>query len=317
MLSRRRGGRKHRLLVHREALFSRLILSVAVSGEVLPRHLKLTEHVVIGTPGKLADWALRQEHFDIKKIRVFVLDEADVMMSEKGHYVACINIHRRLDADNCQMLLFSATFDASVITLADAIIKEPFVKITLQTEELALGNISHYFMHCRTEQEKQKALLNLYQMHSIGQAIIFCRTRASAARIGRTMRELGQNVASLHGELTPAERLAAIEGFRNGLQKVLTTTNVCSRGIDILQVTLVINYDLPLTQEGHADLETYYHRVGRTGRFGRHGTAVDLIDPANTLEVAALKQIQRELAITHTFIDHESFESVATMEPSH
>ncbi|XP_003747181.1 ATP-dependent RNA helicase DDX25 [Galendromus occidentalis] len=289
----------------------------AVRGEVLPRRLTLREQVVIGTPGKLADWALRREHFDIKKIRVFVLDEADVMMSEKGHYVACINIHRRLDADNCQMLLFSATFDAAVITLADAIIKEPFVKITLRTEELALGNISHYYMHTRSEKEKLEAISTLYQLHNIGQAIIFCRTRASAFRIAGLMRELGQKVASLHGELEPSERLAIIEGFRRGNQKVLTTTNVCARGIDILSVTLVINYDLPLSSDGQADIEIYYHRVGRTGRFGRHGTAVDFINPTNLMEVAALKQIERELRIEARFIDHESFESVTSMEPSH
>ncbi|XP_022657385.1 DEAD-box helicase Dbp80-like [Varroa destructor] len=301
-----------RMLIHTP----HVLIRHAVRGQVLSREEKVTEHVVIGTPGKLLDWTLRYRLFDMKKIRVFILDEADIMLAESGHYGSVINIHRQLNlTGGCQMLLFSATFSDEVMELADAIIGTPFVKLTLRHDQLALSNIRHFYMETRSDEEKLEAISNLYQCLSIGQCVVFCRSRSIANCITETMVQLGQNVAQLHGDLETAQRLAAIDGFRRGHQKVMVTTNVCSRGIDIIQVSLVINFDLPLFRDKNIDLETYYHRVGRSGRFGRPGTAVNLIHPERDYELEAVDQIQQVFKIDMTKVDfHNDDEVMGLME---
>ncbi|OQR68532.1 ATP-dependent RNA helicase DDX19A-like [Tropilaelaps mercedesae] len=285
----------------------------AVRGQLLSRNQLIKEHIVIGTPGKMLDWTLRYRLFDMRRIRVFVLDEADVMLAESGHYSSVINIHRQLDPTHCQMLLFSATFSKQVTDLADAIINMPLVKLTLRPDELALSNVRHFYMETWNEADKLEAISNLYESLSIGQCMVFCRSRATADIVAVLMAELGQNVAQLHGDLEPSERLAMIENFRNGLQKVMVTTNVCSRGIDIIQVSLVINFDMPLLQNGVVDCETYYHRVGRSGRFGRPGTAVNFIHPKSVKDRNALDAVRNEFGIDITLVDFRDHDQIVEL----
>jgi len=175
------------------------------------------------------------------------------------------------------MMLFSATYDGGVMDFAENIIPNPVI-IRLRREEESLDNIKQYWVQCETPQEKYMSIANIYGVVTIGQAMIFCHTRKTAAWLVEKMTKDGHAVALLSGELTVEERIQVLDRFREGMEKILITTNVMSRGIDVEQVTIVVNYDLPVDVNGRADCETYLHRIGRTGRFGKHGLAINLID---------------------------------------
>lgn len=251
-------------------------ISFAVRGERVPRGTKIDSHVIIGTPGTTLDWVLKLRVFDPKKISVFVLDEADVMIDTQGHQDQTIRIYKTLSQE-CQMMLFSATFDDKVMKFAETIIPDPII-LRLKREEESLDNIKQYFVTCSNEDDKFKALANIYSVISIGQAMVFCRTRKSAMGLAAKMTKEGHAVALLTGESTPEQRIAVLNRFRDGKEKVLITTNLMARGIDIEQITMVVNYDLPVDLKGQVDFETYLHRIGRTGRFGKSGLAINFVD---------------------------------------
>ncbi|CAJ1084510.1 ATP-dependent RNA helicase DDX19A [Xyrichtys novacula] len=265
-----------------------LRLAYGIRGNRMERGVKLQEQIVIGTPGTVLDWCTKYKHIDPKKITMFVLDEADVMIATQGHRDQSIRIHRMLPKI-CQMLLFSATFEDSVWKFAEQVVPEPNI-IKLKREEETLDTIKQFYVVCREKEDKFTALCNLYGSLTIAQAMIFCHTRKMAAWLAENLSLEGHQVALLSGELTVEQRAAVIERFRNGKEKVLVTTNVCSRGIDVEQVSLVVNFDLPVDLDGNADNETYLHRIGRTGRFGRRGFAVNMVDSKHSMDI--IKQIE-------------------------
>jgi len=152
-------------------------------------------------------------------------------------------------------------------------------------------------MDCRNEEHKYDILVSLYQLLTVGQSIIFCQHRHTADRISQRMTTEGHKVASLHGAKDARDRDAIIDGFREGREKVLITTNVIARGIDIQQVNMVVNYDLPLMNdqatEERPDIDTYRHRIGRTGRFGRKGISINFVHDKKTW--LQMEQIEKEL----------------------
>ncbi|XP_033107658.1 ATP-dependent RNA helicase DDX19A-like [Anneissia japonica] len=248
----------------------------AVRGERVSRGERLPEQIVIGTPGTTLDWCTRYHVIDLDKITVFVLDEADVMIATQGHQDQSIRIRKKL-SNACQMMLFSATYDEAVMKFAQSIINDPMI-IRLRREEESLSNIKQYYVECNNIEEKFQSLSNIYGTISIGQAMIFCHTRRVAAWLAEKMVKDGHAVALLSGELTIDQRMAVLERFRQGKEKILITTNVMARGIDIEQVTVVVNFDLPVDLNMKADCETYLHRIGRTGRFGKSGLAINYVD---------------------------------------
>lgn len=259
-------------------------LKFAVRGEEISQGTKLTEHIIIGTPGKIMDWGLKFRAFDLKKIRVFVLDEADVMIATQGHHDQCIRIHKQLTKNTCQMMFFSATYEKEVMDFAQYIVPNPII-IRLKREQESLDNIKQYYVKCKNQDEKYSAIQNIYGGITVGQAIIFCHTRKTAGWLAGKMSSDGHSVAVLSGDLTVEQRLAVLDRFRAGLEKVLITTNVLSRGIDVEQVTIVVNFDLPMDGNGKADCETYLHRIGRTGRFGKNGIAINLVDTEKSMNI--------------------------------
>ncbi|KAJ8320890.1 hypothetical protein KUTeg_002477, partial [Tegillarca granosa] len=222
-------------------------IGYAVRGEKIPRGEKVDYHVVIGTPGTMLDWCLKLKAIDMKKVNVFVLDEADVMIAQQGHQDSCIRIQRQL-RKGCQMLLFSATYEDDVMKFAEAIIPNPV-------------------------------------------------TRKTASWLAEKMTKDGHAVALLSGDLTIEQRAAVINRFRDGKEKVLITTNVTARGIDVEQVTVVVNFDLPLTHDFQPDCETYLHRIGRTGRFGKNGIAINMIDGKRSFKT--LQVFEKHFVSTH------------------
>lgn len=144
----------------------------AVRGEEIERSHKLNDHVIIGTPGKVLDWSLKFRAFDLSKISVFVLDEADVMIAQQGHQDQCIRLHKNL-SKKCQMMLFSATYNKKVMEFADFLVPSP-ITIRLKKEEEVLDNIKQYYVKCRDQDVKYQAIANIYGVITVGQAIIFC-----------------------------------------------------------------------------------------------------------------------------------------------
>ncbi|XP_021570823.1 ATP-dependent RNA helicase DDX19B isoform X2 [Carlito syrichta] len=268
--------------------YPELKLAYAVRGNKLERGQKISEQIVIGTPGTVLDWCSKLRFIDPKKIKVFVLDEADVMIATQGHQDQSIRIQRMLPR-NCQMLLFSATFEDSVWKFAQKVVPEPNI-IKLKREEETLDTIKQYYVLCSSRDEKFQALCNLYGAITIAQAMIFCHTRKTASWLAAELSKEGHQVALLSGEMMVEQRAAVIERFREGKEKVLVTTNVCARGIDVEQVSVVINFDLPVDKDGNPDNETYLHRIGRTGRFGKRGLAVNMVDSKHSMNI--LNRIQ-------------------------
>ncbi|XP_059474536.1 DEAD-box helicase Dbp80 [Neocloeon triangulifer] len=251
----------------------------AVRGEDRPRGTRLTDHIIIGTPGKVLDWGVKYKFFDLSKIRVFVLDEADVMIATQGHQDQSFRIHKYLPS-TCQVMFFSATYEQQVMEFAEVIVPDPII-IRLRREEESLDNIKQYYVLCSDQEAKYNAIANIYGGITVGQAIIFCHTKKTAGWLASKMAKDGHSVALLSGELTVEQRISVLDRFRQGTEKVLITTNVLSRGIDVEAVTIVVNFDLPIDLQRRADCETYLHRIGRTGRFGKMGLAINLCDSRN------------------------------------
>ncbi|XP_052759690.1 ATP-dependent RNA helicase DDX19A-like [Mya arenaria] len=283
-------------------------IGYAVKGERIARGQRSLDHILIGTPGTVSDWCLKYKSVDPKKLTVFVLDEADVMIATQGHQDQSIRIQRQL-SKTCQMLLFSATYEDDVMKFAQAVIPNNPVVIKLRRDEESLNNIRQFYVQCRDQEEKFQALGNIYGAISIGQSMIFCATRRTAHWLSEKMTKDGHAVALLSGDLDIAQRAAIINRFRDGKEKVLITTNVSARGIDVEMVTVVVNFDMPVLQETkQADCETYLHRIGRTGRFGKAGIAINMIDSNKSLQV--MKAIERHFNRTIELLDTDDIEAV-------
>lgn len=241
----------------------------------------ITAHLVIGTPGTMLS-VERRRLLDLSKVKIFVLDEADVMLDKEGMGMQSMRV-RNACPEQCQLLLFSATFSESVMDFAHRIIPDAN-ELTLKREELSVDAIKQYWMECRNYPHKMEMLSALYGLMTIGQSIIFLATRNSAEEVQERMESEGHRTSLIHGGMEPAQRDAVIDEFRQGKTKVLLATNVLARGIDIQQVSLVVNFDMPLTPDRLPDPETYLHRIGRTGRFGRVGIAINFISNRESRE---------------------------------
>lgn len=289
---------------------TRITFCFAVRGVTFSHGQQIRDQVILGTPGKIIDWAFKFKFFDLSRIKVFVLDEADIMIAQQGHHDQSIRIHKRL-SPSCQMMLFSATYDKEVMDFAEMIISNPVV-IRLRKEEESLENIKQFYVLCTDQDEKFKAITNIYGVLAIGQTIVFCHTRQAAVWLAGRMSEEGHTVSVLSGELTIEQRVAVLERFRTGLDRVLITTNVCARGIDVEQVTVVVNFDLPVDAKGKADCETYLHRIGRTGRFGKAGVAINLVE--GNRGWALLKHIEEHFGRTIIPLDIYNMDDLANIQ---
>ncbi|KAI6024837.1 P-loop containing nucleoside triphosphate hydrolase protein [Pisolithus microcarpus] len=229
----------------------------------LPKDVtRITAHIVVGTPGTMID-LLRRKVIDSSEIKVFVLDEADNMLDQDGLSDQTLRVKNMLPRQpSPQIILFSATFPDHVRNFANKFAPNAN-KIELQKEELV--NAEH----------KYDILVSL--------SIIFCQHRHTADRIAQRMVAEGHKVASLHGAKDAAERDSVIDSFREGREKVLITTNVIARGIDILQHS----------SDSRPDIETYIHRIGRTGRFGRKGISVNFVHDQRTWQ--QMEEIEKVL----------------------
>lgn len=228
--------------------------------------------VIVGTPGRVFDMiqrhALRPE-----KIKMFVLDEADEMLS-RGFKDQIYDVFKHLPSD-MQVILLSATMPAEVLEVTKKFMRSP-INILVRKEELTLEGIKQFYISIKREEWKFDTLCDLYETLTITQAVIFCNTRRKVDWLAKQMMMKDFTVSSMHGEMAQQEREMIMKEFRTGSSRVLITTDLLARGIDVQQVSMVINYDLPNNREN------YIHRIGRGGRFGRKGAAINFVTPEDT-----------------------------------
>ncbi|KAI8850653.1 eukaryotic initiation factor 4A-12 [Chytridium lagenaria] len=244
------------------------------------RKLDFGQHVVSGTPGRVFDM-IKRRHLRTQHIKMLVLDEADEMLS-RGFKEQIYDVYRYLPPST-QVVLLSATLPHDVLEITTKFMTDP-IRILVKRDELTLEGIKQFFVAVEKEDWKFDTLCDLYDTLTITQAVIFCNTRKKVDWLTEKMREANFTVSSMHGEMPQKERDAIMQEFRQGASRVLITTDVWARGIDVQQVSLVINYDLPNNREN------YIHRIGRSGRFGRKGVAINFV---KTEDIKILRDIEQ------------------------
>jgi translation initiation factor 4A len=231
------------------------------------RRLEQGVHVIVGTPGRVFD-LINRRALNANTIKMFVLDEADEMLS-LGFKDQIYDIFRQLPSDT-QVVLLSATMPVEVLEVTTRFMRDP-IRILVKKEELTLEGIKQFYINVDREEWKLDTLCDLYETLTITQAIIYCNTRRKVDWLTEKMQSRDFTVSAMHGEMDQRERDLILREFRDGASRVLITTDLLARGIDVQGVSLVINFDLPTNREN------YIHRIGRSGRFGRKGVAINFL----------------------------------------
>ena len=224
-------------------------------------------HIIVGCPGRVYDM-IRRKHINASRLKLVIIDEADEMLST-GFKEQIYNIFQYLNK-NVQLALFSATLPNNIFQITNKFMRNP-VKICVKAESLTLEGIKQYYIALEDDKQKYDTLKDLYQFISFSQCIIYCNSVNRVSDLYEAMKEDNFPVCCIHSSMDNSEREKAFSEFRNGHSRVLISSNVTARGIDIQQVSIVINFDLP------RDIHTYLHRIGRSGRWGRKGTGINFI----------------------------------------
>jgi len=240
---------------------------------VMEERKKLQEgvQIVVGTPGRVHDM-LKKGYLKAEHLKLFVLDEADEMLG-RGFQEQIKEIFKLIPGD-VQIALFSATMPPEILGLTKDFMRDP-ATILVKNEELTLDGIKQFYIAIDKEEWKFDTLVELYNNIDIQQCIMYCNKKQKVDELTEKLKEKNFTVSSMHGEMEQTQRDLIMREFRTGTSRVLITTDLLARGIDIQQVSLVINYDLPLSKE------KYIHRIGRSGRFGRKGVAINFVTPTD------------------------------------
>lgn len=251
--------------------------------------LRQKTHVVVGTPGRVQDH-IERGTLKLDKIRYVVIDEADEMLN-MGFIDQVTKILQQLPQQRTT-LLFSATFPQNVVTLAEQFLDNP-TQITIASQGFTAKNIEHTWLQV-DEDNKNKVLHEVLITQNPNSCILFCRTKDRVDKLYDFLDDHGYSCDLLHGGMNQQDRLEVIRDFKRGDFRYLVATDVAARGLDIEQVSLVVNYDIPL------ELEAYVHRTGRTGRAGHEGMAISLVTP---FEDRFLAEIEDFIGFTITQVD--------------
>lgn len=230
--------------------------------------IKNGAQLIVGTPGRIYDLmnrgALLRQH-----IRLLILDEADQLLEDrfKDQFIEIMKLGF---PSSMRVALFSATMPPNVVEFTETFLQDP-VSILIPKEDVTLSGIKQYFVDCRQEEWKFEVLCDLYQQLNINTAIVYCNSRKRAEWLAQKMKDNNFTLEYIHGEMDVIERKKRMDDFRRGSVRVLISTDMLARGIDVQQVSLVINYEMPLQREN------YIHRIGRCGRYGKKGMAINLV----------------------------------------
>lgn len=229
------------------------------------RLIKNKPHIVVGTPGRIQDM-LRRRYLKVDKLNVIVIDEADEMFSS-GFQEQVYKIFQYMP-QKIQIGLFSATMDNDLEELSKQFMMNPR-KILVKSQELTLQGIAQYYINVDDDMQKYECLKDLFGSLTISQAIIYCNSTKRVDDLEEAMKEDDFPVRKIHGKMRESERKETYQEFKKGGCRVLITSNLFARGIDVQQVSIVINFDIPKNEH------TYLHRIGRSGRWGRKGVAIN------------------------------------------
>jgi translation initiation factor 4A len=240
---------------------------------------KNTPQNICGCPGRVYD-LMRRDKIVSKKIKLVILDEADEMLSS-GFKEQVYNIFQHFNND-IQVALFSATLPNNIYPIINKIMRNP-VKICVKAEQLTLEGISQFYVAVDDDRQKYETLKHIYQFVSVSQCIIYCNSIKRVSDLYDAMKDDDFPVCRIHSNMDKIERETAFKEFKNGKSRVLISSNVTARGIDIQQVSVVINFDVP------KDIHTYLHRIGRSGRWGRKGVGINFI---TRRDISKIKEIE-------------------------
>lgn len=237
-------------------------------------------HIIVGCPGRVYDM-IRRRHISTSKIISVIIDEADEMLSS-SFKSQIYDIFQYLNS-NVQIALFSATLPEHIFQMTEKFMRDP-IKIIVKAESLTLEGIKQYFIALEDDRHKYLTLKDLYQYISVSQCIIYSNSVKRVQDLYEAMVEDNFPVCCIHSNMSKIDREKAIKDFRSGSARVLISSNITARGIDIQQVSVVINFDIP------RDIHTYLHRIGRSGRWGRKGTGINFI---TRRDIVKLKEIEQ------------------------
>lgn len=262
--------------------YLKIVSHACVGGTSVREDMRVLDNcqLVVGTPGRVLD-LIGRGALAMDKLEFLVLDEADEMLS-RGFRDQIFDIFQEMPS-KVQVCLFSATIPAEVLEVTQKFMRNP-VQILVKKEMVTLEGIKQFYVGVDEESWKLDTLCDLYETLTITQAIIYCNTRRKVDWLTEQMAARDHTVSSMHGDMSAEDRSLVLKEFRNGSSRVLITTDLLARGIDVQQVSLVINYDLPKNREN------YIHRIGRSGRFGRKGVAINFVTADDTRTLREIEQ---------------------------
>ncbi len=265
--------------------------------------LKHGADIVVATPGRLIDHMQRRT-VDLSAVEILTLDEADRML-DLGFLPALRRVIASLPRSR-QTLLFSATLSEDVVRLAGEFTRDP-ARVDVSDRQSVAPTVTHH-VHAVAVDQKRAMLRHVLTQDAASQALVFCKTKRGSDRVGEHLERAGIKTAVIHGNKSQGARTRALGDFKAGRVNVLVATDIAARGLDIAQLPLVINYDLPLVAED------YIHRVGRTGRAGRSGRAVSLVSPPDS---RLLRDIQRLLPAPLEHVAVKGFDPLPVQPSMH
>lgn len=266
------------------AMMKGLTVQTLVGGTYIDEDISIYKknipHVVVGCPGRVFDM-MRRNVIASNKIKMVVIDEADEMLSA-GFKEQLYNIFQYFSND-IQVVLFSATLPDNIYDITNKFMRDP-VKIVVKAEQLTLEGISQFFVAIENDQQKYATLKDLYSFISLSQCIIYCNSVKRVIDLYDAMMEDSFPVCCIHSSMDKEARDNSFADFRSGKSRVLISSNVTARGIDIQQVSVVINFDVP------KDVHTYLHRIGRSGRWGRKGVGINFITRRDVFKIKEIEE---------------------------
>ena len=236
------------------------------------KNLNDNPHIIVACPGRINDM-IRRKKINIKTVRKVVLDEADEMLST-GFKDQVYDIFQNLN-EEVQICLFTATISDQLTQLSNKFMRDP-IKLLVKTDMLTLEGISQYYVYLNSDKEKYETLKDLFSLISMSQSIIYCNSVSRVVELYNQMKKDDFPVCCIHSSQSKEQRTKSYNEFKTGRQRVLLSTNLTARGIDVQQVSTVINFDIP------KDKHTYLHRIGRSGRWGRKGVGINFLTKKET-----------------------------------
>jgi translation initiation factor 4A len=271
--------------------YLKISVCLAISGNAIDKNveaLRKRPQIVVGTPGRIYDMIHRRA-LRTKSVKIIVIDEADEMLKKrynhkndadpkKMDFLQQIEHIFRSLPEEVQAALFSATMPDDFFEIAKKLMRNP-IKILVEPEKLSLSGIKQYYVNIERNDHKFDILCDLYNVLTITQAIIYCNSRKMVEDLSQRLTDANFSISSIHGSMTPFEREDRMRQFKTGGSRVLVSTDLLSRGIDVQQISIVINYDIPRS------VDNYLHRIGRSGRYGRKGVAINFKTPYDNQKI--------------------------------